>query len=173
MAMIANKKTPIIRGLISLDFGNAKFGTITIYTWKSITGGLCFLCSGFGLSILAGVLFSLCFTFMQLMELCSDSEHQNVKGIWGVLWFMGVNCVSSLTAIDYTFGLFTGILLASTFYFAVYAAYKRNKPIVYPKIILPGMVSGIMWGIATSTYSALKITVNVSILHTFSWMDYC
>lgn len=54
-------------------------------------------------------------------------------------------------AIDYTFGLFTGILLASSFYFIIYAVYKQNKPMVYPKVILPGLVSGIMWGIATST----------------------
>ena len=55
-----------------------------------------------------------------------------------------------LIAIDYTFGLFTGILMTSTFYFVTYAIYKRNKPVLYPKIILPGLVSGIMWGIATS-----------------------
>lgn len=36
--------------------------------------------SGFGLSVLAGLLYSFCFTFMQLMELCSDNEHQSVKG---------------------------------------------------------------------------------------------
>lgn len=63
---------------------------------------------------------------------------------------LGQYCII-LTAIDYTFGLFTGILLTSSFYFAVYAIYKRNKPMVYPKVILPGLVSGIMWGIATST----------------------
>ena len=97
--------------------------------------------------MVAGLLYSLCFTFMQLMELCSDDEHQNVKGN-PLLHRTETDIV--LIAIDYTFGLFTGILLASTFYFVIYAVYKRNKPVIYPKIILPGLLSGIMWGIATS-----------------------
>ena len=111
---------------------------------------LLFIYSGFGLSIVAGLLYSLCFTFMQLMELCSDSEHKSVKGNHIICYFTELNINIVLTAIDYTFGLFTGILLASSFYFIVYAIYKRNKPVIYPKIILPGILSGIMWGIATS-----------------------
>ena len=49
---------------------------------------------------------------------------------------------------DYVFGHFTGILLASTFWFVVYCIWKRNKPKVYPKVILPALGSGILWGIA-------------------------
>lgn len=41
--------------------------------------------------------------------------------------------------------------MTSSFYFVVYAVFKQNKPVVYPKVIVPGLVSGIMWGIATST----------------------
>ena len=114
---------------------------------------LCFivyLYSGFGLSIVAGLLYSLCFTFMQLMELCSDDEHKSVKGDKPSANWTSLISLFLHTAIDYTFGLFTGILLASSFYFVVYAIYRQNKPVVYPKIILPGLLSGIMWGIATS-----------------------
>lgn len=39
-----------------------------------------FFCSGFGLAILAGLLYGFCFTFIQLMELCTDHEHQRIKG---------------------------------------------------------------------------------------------
>lgn len=87
---------------------------------------------------------------MQLMELCTDHEHHNVKGR-SLQHHRAVSVRVIFTAIDYTFGLFTGILLASSFYFIIYAVYKQNKPSVYPKVILPGLVSGVMWGIATST----------------------
>lgn len=50
--------------------------------------------------------------------------------------------------VDYLFGFYTGILFVSTFYFVVYSAARRNKPMIYPKLILPGLISGIMWGIA-------------------------
>ena len=78
MAIKASIKMMITLGLIHLDFGHGKFGIITIYgnAFKLVD-----LYSGFGLSIVAGLLYSLCFTFMQLMELCTDSEHKSVKGI--------------------------------------------------------------------------------------------
>ena len=50
--------------------------------------------------------------------------------------------------IDYLFGYYSGILFVSTFFFVVYAAFRLNKPVIYPKLILPGLISGIMWGIA-------------------------
>ena len=46
---------------------------------KSTPGGFLYF-SGFGLAVLAGLLYSFCFTFMQLMELCTDKEHNDVKG---------------------------------------------------------------------------------------------
>lgn len=54
----------------------------------------------------------------------------------------------SFPDIDYLFGHYSGIVFVSTFYFVVYAAFRRNKPMVYPRLILPGLISGIMWGIA-------------------------
>jgi len=55
--------------------------------------------------------------------------------------------------IDYVFSHFCGILLASTFWFCMYCAYKNYHQEliqVYPKVILPGIVSGAMWGIAAT-----------------------
>lgn len=49
---------------------------------------------------------------------------------------------------DYLFGVYCGILLASTAYFCIYAVAKRNQPVIYPKVIIPGLISGILWGIA-------------------------
>ena len=57
-----------------------------------------------------------------------------------------------LSALDYVFSTFSGILATSTLYFLVYAAYQRNRPKVYPGVILPGFVSGAMWGVATTAW---------------------
>ena len=66
---------------------------------------------------------------------------------------------SLLTELDYIFGHFTGILLVSTFWFVVYSVYTRNKPKVYPKVILPALASGIIWGIAMSESCDYHVTV--------------
>lgn len=58
---------------------------------------------------------------------------------------------------------YSGILLSSLFYFVVYSAIKRNKPMINPAVCLPAMVSGGMWGIANIGFilaiSALKSAV--------------
>ncbi|KAK3576890.1 hypothetical protein CHS0354_012948 [Potamilus streckersoni] len=59
---------------------------------------------------------------------------------------------ASQDGLDYVFSTFSGIFLSSTFYFLVYCIFMKNKPNVYPEAILPGAVSGLMWGIATSSY---------------------
>ncbi|KAJ8399268.1 hypothetical protein AAFF_G00413060 [Aldrovandia affinis] len=51
--------------------------------------------------------------------------------------------------LDYVFSQFSGIFLTSTVYFLLYCVVLKNKPKVYSKAILPGFVSGVMWGIAT------------------------
>jgi len=54
--------------------------------------------------------------------------------------------------IDFAFSHFSGILFTSTALFAIYCAYKRNKPAIYPELILPALASGIMWAIAQSAF---------------------
>lgn len=51
--------------------------------------------------------------------------------------------------LDYVFAQFSGIFLASTFYFLLYCAVMKNRPRVYSNAVLPGFVSGLMWGVAT------------------------
>ena len=48
--------------------------------------------------------------------------------------------------------MYTGILLASTFYYSVYIAVKRNRPYICVESILPAFISGIMWGIAQAGF---------------------
>ncbi|XP_051983197.1 transmembrane protein 144a [Xyrauchen texanus] len=51
--------------------------------------------------------------------------------------------------LDYVFAQYSGIFLTSTVYFLLYCAVKKNKPQVFSKAVLPGFLSGIMWGVAT------------------------
>ena len=54
----------------------------------------------------------------------------------------------STQILDYVFSHFTGIYLSSILYFILYAAVSKNKPMIYPKAILPAFISGLMWSVA-------------------------
>lgn len=49
---------------------------------------------------------------------------------------------ASQNALDYVFSLYTGIFITSITYFSVYCIVKKNKPVIYPTVILPAIVSG-------------------------------
>jgi len=66
------------------------------------------------------------------------------------MWTTSITCVFIVSALDYVFSTFSGILATGTLYFLIYAIFQKNRPKVYPHAILPGFVSGTMWGIATS-----------------------
>ncbi|RXN04812.1 transmembrane protein 144 [Labeo rohita] len=51
--------------------------------------------------------------------------------------------------LDYVFAQYSGIFLTSTVYFLLYCAIKKNRPQVFSRAVLPGFLSGIMWGVAT------------------------
>lgn len=55
---------------------------------------------------------------------------------------------ASKNGLDQVFAHFTGIYIASTFYFLLYCALSKNSPTIYPKVALPGFISGLMWGVA-------------------------
>ncbi|KAF4094117.1 hypothetical protein AMELA_G00009280 [Ameiurus melas] len=56
---------------------------------------------------------------------------------------------SSQNDLDYCFAQSSGIFLMSMLYFVIYCAVMKNRPRVYPRAVLPGVLSGVMWGIAT------------------------
>ncbi|PVD34609.1 hypothetical protein C0Q70_05885 [Pomacea canaliculata] len=58
----------------------------------------------------------------------------------------------SQNSLDYVFSHYCGIFLTSSVYFFIYIAIKKNKPKVYPRVILPAIASGVMWGIATACW---------------------
>ena len=45
-------------------------------------------------------------------------------------------------ALNYVFSLYTGIYMTTVFYFSIYCLIKKNKPKVYPKVVLPALLSG-------------------------------
>ncbi|KAL5012498.1 hypothetical protein ScPMuIL_011049 [Solemya velum] len=67
---------------------------------------------------------------------------------------------SSQNGLDYVFATYCGIFLTSTAYLMIYSMLMRNRPLVYPKAILPGMVSGLMWGIATACWFVSNKTLS-------------
>lgn len=54
--------------------------------------------------------------------------------------------------LDYVFSHFTGIFLTSTLYFTFYCAYMRSAPRIYPRLVLPGMLSGLVWAVAQTCW---------------------
>nr|XP_026696612.1 transmembrane protein 144 isoform X1 [Ciona intestinalis]XP_026696613.1 transmembrane protein 144 isoform X2 [Ciona intestinalis] len=83
---------------------------------------------GCGLSVFSGTLYGLSFTPVIYIK-------DNYPG-------------ASKTDVHYVFAHFCGIFATSTLYFAIYCAFKKNKPEVFPSAILPGLISGGMWAIA-------------------------
>ncbi|XP_060064810.1 transmembrane protein 144-like [Ylistrum balloti] len=59
---------------------------------------------------------------------------------------------ASKNGLDYVFACFCGIYLSSTVYFCIYALIRKNQPRVYPRVIVPGIISGIMWAAATASW---------------------
>jgi hypothetical protein len=88
------------------------------------------------LAIVAGVLFGLVFTPSTYIQ-----DHRNDK-------YPG----ASKNGLHYIFSMLTGILPTSIVYFAIYIAVKRNRPYVHVPSILPGFISGVMWGIAQAGF---------------------
>jgi len=54
--------------------------------------------------------------------------------------------------LDYVFSHFCGIYLMSTVILIIYAAYRKNQPVVYSKAVLPGFLSGVLWAIAQTCF---------------------
>jgi glucose uptake protein GlcU len=48
--------------------------------------------------------------------------------------------------------MYSGIFVSSIFYYIIYLSYKGNRPYLHIPSILPGIISGIMWGIAQAGF---------------------
>lgn len=106
------------------------------------------------MALFVGFFFGSQFLGVEYMRLCNDGLHSCngmiIPGATPAIYIYIYNIVSYFRSpeLDYIFGHYSGILLSSTLWFVIYCVMKKNKPQVYPKIIVPGLISGIMWGIA-------------------------
>jgi len=66
-------------------------------------------------------------------------------------------------ALDYVYSHFCGVFLTSSIYFLIYCQVKE-EPIINPRIVVPGFISGIMWAIADTSwfYANSKLSLSVA-----------
>uniref|UniRef100_A0A8C7KRY8 Transmembrane protein 144 n=1 Tax=Oncorhynchus kisutch TaxID=8019 RepID=A0A8C7KRY8_ONCKI len=115
--------------------------------------------SGSLLAVAAGLLYGT--SFVPVLYIKNHAAHHDSH-------FTG----ASQFDLDYVLPSFSGIFLTSTVYFLIYCAAMKNTPRVYPRAILPGFVSGVMWGIATCCWflanTYLSAVVSFPIITTVS-----
>ena len=70
---------------------------------------------------------------------------------------------ASQDGLDYVFSQFTGIFLASTIITGIYVLYKRKTALIKVDIVLPGLLSGLMWGVATGCFFLANSTLSQAI----------
>ena len=66
-------------------------------------------------------------------------------------------------AIGFVFSHFSGIFLTSTIFMMIYCAATNNRPRIYPRVILPAFLSGIMWAIANTAWFIASENLSFSV----------
>jgi len=95
--------------------------------------------TGLFMAFVAGVLFGS--NMAPPTHLMDDHSHVDGNGLH-----------YSPNGIDYVFSHFTGIIITSLMWFLGYCAFQDNNPQVNNHVILPGWVSGVVWGIAQACW---------------------
>ncbi|PAA60527.1 hypothetical protein BOX15_Mlig015716g1 [Macrostomum lignano] len=70
---------------------------------------------------------------------------------------------ASKNGLDYVFAHFTGIFSASSVFLILYTVATGNRPSGSPRIILPAIVSGMMWGVAGASWFLANQVLSESI----------
>ncbi|XP_024601957.1 transmembrane protein 144 isoform X3 [Neophocaena asiaeorientalis asiaeorientalis] len=91
---------------------------------------------GCSLAVISGILYGS--TFVPIIYIKDHSKRND-----------SIYAGASQNDLDYVLAHFSGIFLASTVYFLAYCIAMKNNPKLYPKAVLPGFLSGILWAIAT------------------------
>jgi len=87
---------------------------------------------GVGMAMFAGCLFGATFNPPKWVEVHrSDSPQKDI---------------------DYVFAHFCGIWLTSLLALIIYTLYNKNEPFVFPRVLGPAYVSGLMWGVAQTCW---------------------
>ncbi|CAN2388752.1 carbohydrate transmembrane transporter activity [Pristimantis euphronides] len=125
-----SETTPLLRNSI-----NTQQQTVTDESWVDQLSPLQRRIIGSVMAVGAGVLYGS--SFVPVLYIKDHSKNNE-----------SIYAGSSQFDLDYVFAHFSGIFLTSTVYFLIYCAVMKNRPKVYPKAILPGFISGILWAIA-------------------------
>lgn len=91
---------------------------------------------GCSLAVISGILYGS--TFVPIIYI-KDHSRRNDSMYAG----------ASQYDLDYVFAHSSGIFLTSTVYFVAYCVAMKNRPKLYPEAVLPGLLSGVLWAIAT------------------------
>ncbi|KAM9795604.1 transmembrane protein 144-like [Neosynchiropus ocellatus] len=122
--------------LIDRRTNSSSYGPTSSEFWINVIGPKTRRFLGCFLAVLSGLLYGSAFApilYIKSHSSCHDSM------------FHG----ASIYDLDYVYAQCSGIFLASTVYFAIYCAAMNNRPRVYSRAILPGMLTGLMWALAT------------------------
>ncbi|XP_058504888.1 transmembrane protein 144b [Solea solea] len=122
--------------LIDRRTNSSSFGPSSSEFWIDVIGPKTRRFIGCMLAITSGLLFGASFVPLFYIKTHSSREDSIFHG-------------ASVYDLDYVYAHCSGIFLASTLYFAIYCAAMNNRPRVYSRAILPGLLSGLMWALAT------------------------
>lgn len=131
---------------------SGSFGTASPEFWMDSIGPKYRRFMGCFLAVISGLLYGS--SFVPVLYIKSHSSHLDSI-------FHG----ASVYDLDYVYAQSSGIFLTSTVYFAIYCAMRNNRPRVYSQAILPGLLSGLMWTLAT--YSWFLANNYLSAVNTF------
>nr|XP_044622980.1 transmembrane protein 144 isoform X2 [Equus asinus] len=106
------------------------------YSWVDKLSTLQQRIVGCSLAVISGILYGS--TFVPIIYIKDHSKRND-----------SIYAGASQYDLDYVFAHFSGIFLTSTVYFLAYSIAMKNNPKLYPKAVLPGFVSGVLWAAAT------------------------
>lgn len=122
--------------LIDRTTDSGSYGPSPSEFWIDFVGRKTRRFTGCLLAVVSGLLYGS--TFAPILYIKSHSScHDSM--------FYG----ASVYELDYVYAQCSGIFIASTVYFTIYCAAMNNRPRVYSRAVLPGLVSGLMWALAT------------------------
>ncbi|XP_052077868.1 transmembrane protein 144-like [Mytilus californianus] len=70
---------------------------------------------------------------------------------------------ATLNGLDYVFADFCGIYVTSTVFFVTYIIVMKFKPKVYPKVMIPALISGVMWAIGNSCWFVANRSLSIPV----------
>ncbi|XP_038555558.1 transmembrane protein 144b isoform X2 [Micropterus salmoides] len=122
--------------LIDRRSNSSSYGSNSSKFWIDFIGPKTRQFIGCLLAVVSGLLYGSSFApilYIKSRSSCNDSM------------FHG----ASVYDIDYVYAQCSGSFVASTVYFTIYCAVMNNRPRVFSRAILPGLLSGLMWVMAT------------------------